>query len=529
MKLERGLPLCVVLVLTLHAPSRAYGPIGHMRIVVENWNDVFAPNLNHKSILDKDLAFAALAGAVSSDIGYVIAGARPFTDSVHYVRSGDFAAALVQKAGSGSRARDPRLLAFALGFQTHYWADRFGHYSATNMLVAKIKHEPIARVTYERDPCTHTWVETQLSVLDLHDAPAIMKTGFIEAIGKMHGEQDAFLTAAYLLIEDTVEEVFPGMQLAFRAYDLYRFLRFVATSLSLTDEMANKMFWIGVPWKPNEWFDELRTGSEKRPDEGSALATLRENLVRTLPLDRELVHMTYNDSLQNVARHMRASSGSLTNFNLDTNLPSESGQYKCADAAFHQLAERVNSSGAAASGGQQIHEFQQVLSNYEKAGAGTRQQFIPSVSDHELDLLVRDSDLKTTVDKSLFDISPLPLPSANEKALSVVGLKRCPSRAGFRYMIGDQSFVLDTSDGVLCVSEKARTLEFVYGYRLASDTLKVVGTQSSADVERQKAIILDRIMPEYREALDRTRLDEDVSKYPAGSCPDCGGKAVYKP
>jgi hypothetical protein len=528
MKSRRGLPfLCVVLVLTMHSPSRAYGPIGHMRIVVENWNDVMAPNLNHKSIVDKDLAFAALAGAVSSDIGYVIAGARPFTDSVHYVRSGDFVAALVQKARSGSRARDPRLLAFALGFQTHYWADRFGHYSATNMLVARIKQRPIARVTYERDPCTHTWVETQLSVLDLHDAPGILETGFIEAIGKMHGEQDAFLGAAYLLIKEAVEEVFPGMQLAFGAYDLYRFLRFVATSLSLTDEMANKMFWVGASWKPNEWFEELRTGSEKRPDEGSALATLRENLVRPLPLDRELVHVTYNDSLQNVARHMRASTGSLTNFNLDTNLPSEADQYQCADAAFHQLSERVNSSGAGADG-TLIREFQQVLSNYENAGARTRQRFSLSVGDHQpLALLLHDSDLKTSIDNSLFDISPLP--PATGKALSVMGLKHCSSRAGLRYLIGDQSFVLDTSEGVLCVSEKARTLEFLYGYLLASDTLKVVGMQSSADVEHQKAIILDRILPQYREALDRTRLDEDVSTYPVGSCPNCESEALHKP
>src|SRR5213079_1675814 len=106
--------LCAACICTVCHRAIAYGPSGHMRVVIENWNEVMAPNLDGQPLTNKELLFAALVGSVSSDIGQVIPQARPFTCWVHYVRSGDFVTALIREARGGANRKDPRLLAFAL-------------------------------------------------------------------------------------------------------------------------------------------------------------------------------------------------------------------------------------------------------------------------------------------------------------------------------------------------------------------------------------------------------------------------------
>ena len=100
--MKTGLPLraCLITALCLlFVPQlRGYGPSSHLRVVEDNWNVLIEKNIPNARLAEKDLAFAAAAGALTPDIGYLLPQARPFTDWVHYVRSGDFVRTLVDLA-----------------------------------------------------------------------------------------------------------------------------------------------------------------------------------------------------------------------------------------------------------------------------------------------------------------------------------------------------------------------------------------------------------------------------------------------
>jgi Zinc dependent phospholipase C len=495
-----------------------YGPVGHMRVVIESWPTVFQPVLG-APITDKDMIFAALAGAVSSDIGYVKSNARDFTDSVHYVRSGDFVAALIQNAQS---SKNKKLLAFALGFGTHYWADRYGHYSGTNRLVAMIKNAQWARFTYEEDPCTHTWVETQLSLFDLQDAPSIAFTSFVDSIGNMHGDVDAFLTMAYGLLRDTAEQVYPGTRIVFGAMDLFRFLRFVAASISITDEIGNKMFgakaWRGAKSASSE---RIVADAEKQEDEASGLTKLRDDLTHPLPLNREEARTIYVNSLNEVRSHMGSLKGAWPNFNLDTNLLSQAGQYRCADAAFNLAARRMtHSSGTPPDAN--TAEFDRVARQFQDSGVETRWLFSEPAGIQAQSVLFHNPELDEAADAILFDIEPQ---AASAIPVSTESVAKCPATADISLSVAGQTYELDWSKRVLCVPETARVLDELYAHFLAGEMLRVGGSTKPGDVEKQKAESV--VGPRYAEALDRTRLNENVNSYPTSGCPSCTGRLHY--
>lgn len=518
--------LCAACICTLCHQAIAYGPSGHMRVVIENWNEVMAPNLDGQPLTNKELVFAALVGSVSSDIGQVIPQARPFTCWVHYVRPGDFVTALIREARSGANRKDSRLLAFALGFQTHYWADRYGHYFGTNVLVARIRNEQMARFTYEGDPGKHKWVETQLGLFDSKDAPKILETGFVEAIDQMHGEQNAFLSAAYRLLESAVRDVFPGANLAFTAYDLYRFLRFVAASLCLAQETVKGVFIQAPPC-----MDLLKMATANSQERGG-LDNLQADLKNPLPLDPDLTRSVYEDSLKKVREHMispgsnREDEFRLPNFNLDTNLPSEAGQYRLADAAFYSLASQVqNAPSGSLSNVQAVGNFLQTYSNFTKAGRRARQLFDRPLGERPQESLLSRAELKEEIKNLLFDISPLAEDS--KPGIEIQPLKCCSFEVGLGYRVGSQLFLLDATKRMLCMPEKTRSLEALYGYWAAYRFLKEPRIPGQRDVAVVKSVI-QPTLKKFLEALDRTRLDEKVDTKsglftadPSANC-ECG-------
>src|SRR5260370_14635414 len=64
----------------------ALGPVGHMRVVVDNWDATFYPVLS-VPITDKDAVTAAMVGALAPDAGYMVDRMEYFTDLAHYLRS----------------------------------------------------------------------------------------------------------------------------------------------------------------------------------------------------------------------------------------------------------------------------------------------------------------------------------------------------------------------------------------------------------------------------------------------------------
>src|SRR5580693_3062256 len=126
LRLLAGLALCS----TLHA----YSVLTHEAIVDSVW-DASLKKLLLKRFpaatteeLEKAHSYA-YGGCIVQDMGYYPFSSKFFSDLTHYVRSGDFVAALIDES------QDLNEYAFALGALSHYAADDSGHRMATNLAV----------------------------------------------------------------------------------------------------------------------------------------------------------------------------------------------------------------------------------------------------------------------------------------------------------------------------------------------------------------------------------------------------------
>jgi hypothetical protein len=107
----------------------------------------------------------AYGGCILQDMGYYPFSSRFFSDLTHYVRSGDFVAALINES------QDLNEYAFALGALAHYAADSAGHRMATNLSVPILYPELGAKfgktVTYWDNPVSHVRTEYGFDVLQV--------------------------------------------------------------------------------------------------------------------------------------------------------------------------------------------------------------------------------------------------------------------------------------------------------------------------------------------------------------------------
>jgi Zinc dependent phospholipase C len=146
--------LLVIVCVCIPRNVKAYSVLTHEAIVDAGWEKSLKPLLLKKypGINDSILNIAhsyAYGGAIAPDMGYFPFGSHLFTNLVHYVRSGDFAVALIDEAQNVNE------YAFALGYLSHYMADRYGHLIGTNKCVPlvypKMKNKFGDVVTYEDD------------------------------------------------------------------------------------------------------------------------------------------------------------------------------------------------------------------------------------------------------------------------------------------------------------------------------------------------------------------------------------------
>src|SRR5271168_2822653 len=126
--------LGVLLLLVFPPPSGAYAVLAHEAIVDSAWDEAIKPLLLKRfpQATHDDLKTAhgyAYGGCVIQDMGYYPFGNKLFSDLVHYVRSGDFVAALLRDA------QDVNEYAFALGALAHYASDNEGHPVGVNRAV----------------------------------------------------------------------------------------------------------------------------------------------------------------------------------------------------------------------------------------------------------------------------------------------------------------------------------------------------------------------------------------------------------
>jgi zinc dependent phospholipase C len=141
--------------------GNGYSVLTHEEIVDLLWKDQLRPMLVQRfpQATDDDLKQAhayAYGGSVVQDMGYYPFGSKYFSDLVHYVRSGDFVAALIQDSS------DLNEYAFALGALAHYSADNCGH-PTINRVVAitfpKLREKYGQEVTYVDNPTAHIRTE----------------------------------------------------------------------------------------------------------------------------------------------------------------------------------------------------------------------------------------------------------------------------------------------------------------------------------------------------------------------------------
>jgi Zinc dependent phospholipase C len=142
-------------------PGLSYSVLTHEQIVDLAWKDQIRPLLLNRfpQASPEDLKRAhafAYGGSVMQDMGYYPFGKKYFSDLVHYVRTGDFVAALIKDSS------DINEYAFALGALAHYSSDNMGH-PTINQVVAiefpKLRAKYGNEVTYADDHKTHIRTE----------------------------------------------------------------------------------------------------------------------------------------------------------------------------------------------------------------------------------------------------------------------------------------------------------------------------------------------------------------------------------
>lgn len=152
----------ILILVTATPPSSAYSVLTHEQIIDLAWKDGIRPTLlsrypNATPAELKEAHSYAYGGCVIQDRGYYPFGHPILSELMHYVRSGDFVAALIHDS------RNIDELAFALGALSHYVADGIGHHEAVNPSTAiefpKLKQKYGPSVTYDENPHAHVRTE----------------------------------------------------------------------------------------------------------------------------------------------------------------------------------------------------------------------------------------------------------------------------------------------------------------------------------------------------------------------------------
>jgi len=162
----------VAVLLLLCASSRvsAYSVLAHEALIDAAWSDQLEPILRQRfpNATPEAVRHArayAYGGSLIQDLGYYPFGSRFFSNLVHYVRSGDFVAALLRE----SQSIDD--YAFALGALAHYSSDVVGHPVAVNralpLMYPKLREKFGPEVLYANARSRHVMVEFSFDVLQV--------------------------------------------------------------------------------------------------------------------------------------------------------------------------------------------------------------------------------------------------------------------------------------------------------------------------------------------------------------------------
>ena len=149
--------------------SFAYSVLAHEALIDNAWVSQIVPLLTRRfpraSTQELEQARAyAYGGSLIQDLGYYPFGSRFFSNLVHYVRSGDFVAALFRDAQTVDE------YAFALGALAHYVSDNAAHPTvnhAVPVVYPKLRAKYGDDVLFGDSPARHVMVEFSFDVLQV--------------------------------------------------------------------------------------------------------------------------------------------------------------------------------------------------------------------------------------------------------------------------------------------------------------------------------------------------------------------------
>jgi Zinc dependent phospholipase C len=168
---RRAISVIAIALFLACAPSRsfAYSVLAHEALIDNAWVRQIVPLLTRRfpraSTQELEQARAyAYGGSLIQDLGYYPFGSHFFSNLVHYVRSGDFVAALVRDAQTVDE------YAFALGALAHYVSDNAAHPTvnhAVPVVYPKLRAKYGDDVLFGDSPARHVMVEFSFDVLQV--------------------------------------------------------------------------------------------------------------------------------------------------------------------------------------------------------------------------------------------------------------------------------------------------------------------------------------------------------------------------
>jgi hypothetical protein len=364
MLLTKYLVLSTLVGTFLSQTVSAYSVLTHEAIIDSSWPGAIRPLLVKRfpAATEDQLREArayAYGGAIIQDMGYYPFGSKFFSDLTHYVRSGDFVAAMIRES------QDMNEYAFALGSLAHYAADNEGHPRAINrtvpMLYPKLRAKYGDNVTYEDNPAAHLKMEFAFDVVQVARG-RYKAQSYHEFIGFQVAKpllERAFLDTYSL----QMEKVFRDLD---RALGTYRY-----TVSTLVPEMTR------TAWAAKKKdIQELQAGMTQRnfvyqfsrtsyhqewgqkynrPPAGARfLAWLLRIIPKVGPLralafkvptpEAEKLFLTSFDDTQTRYQQLLVEAGTdqlgFRNENFDIGRPTRRGDYRMADEAYDKLLER---------------------------------------------------------------------------------------------------------------------------------------------------------------------------------------------
>jgi hypothetical protein len=351
--------LLVLLLLALFfsaSSARAYGPLNHLCVAEQHWNEMWSMIHNVGSISEAKAYQAALAGAMSDDLGYYFTGNKELellTDAVHYAHTGEWVAHQLRDAQD---RHDAQLFAFALGELSHYSADRMGHFYGTNVVVVQLTSNGPAkygwRESYEQDKGLHTVVEAGFDFISIPaDCSPATITRIAEKLNIAGMEFGSVVEFVNKQISDLYYGPFPAIKLdVFVDALLTAYFMFGETAIE-----AEELY--GVTPPDNHLLRDFRDTvlnllkRNKREDNVSAASswiskgkyfaqTQKDSSKDTFAHSYEVVGTFYDGILKRALSNASKKDWSdfnLPNFNLDTNMKSASGLYVLADETIEHL------------------------------------------------------------------------------------------------------------------------------------------------------------------------------------------------